>query len=226
MAPHPELDPKREEVERLLRQAHLQQLRGQLEDASTAVKQALELTPDDASVWEMLGDLRQQAGDLQGAHDAYKHAHELAPDNAAIERKYAQTVLALTTQQEQFQLWQQALEGKLPEEEGGIPRRPGLAFLLSFVMPGLGQIYNGQLVKGGILLGTTMLGLTLFVVVRGGGEALNNMIAFLVNPARMQGTISELHLLVVIVLFFVWLYAIIDAPLSAAARNRRLPGVE
>ncbi|MEN3001277.1 MAG: tetratricopeptide repeat protein [Armatimonadota bacterium] len=226
MAPNQELDPKREEVERLLRQAHLQQLRGQLEDASASVQQALELMPDDASVWEMLGDLRQQAGDLQGAHDAYKRAHELAPQNAAIERKYAQTVLSITTQQERFHLWQQALEGKLPEEEMGIPRRPGLAFLLSFVMPGLGQIYSGQLLKGGILLGVTLLGLTLFVVVPGGRETINNLIASLVNPARMQGGISGFHLFLMIVLFFVWLYAIIDAPLSAAARNRRLPGVE
>ncbi len=226
MAPNQELDPKREEVERLLRQAHLQKLRGQLEHASASVQQALELNPDDASVWEMLGDLRQQAGDLQGAHDAYKRAHELAPDNATLERKYAQVVLTITSQQEQFLRWQQALEGKLPEEEIGPPRQPGLAFLLSLVMPGLGQIYNGQLVKGGILLGVILIGLTLFVAVSGGKEALNNMLAFLVNPARMRGGISEFHLLIVIVLFFVWLYAIIDAPLSAAARNRRLPGVE
>ncbi|GBC92447.1 hypothetical protein HRbin15_00917 [bacterium HR15] len=226
MAPDQELDPKREEVERLLRQAHLHKLRGQLEDASASVQHALELMPNDASVWEMLGDLRQQVGDWQGAHDAYKRAHELAPDNATIERKYAQTVLQITTQQEQFQLWQQALEGKLPEEEAGMPRRPGLAFLLSFVMPGLGQIYTGQFIKGGILLGITLIGLTLFVVVRGGQEALQNMLAFLVNPARMRGGISQFHLLLVIVLFFVWLYSVIDAPLSAAARNRRLPGVE
>jgi len=225
MAPNQELDPKRMEVERLLRQAHLQQLRGQLEEASASVQQALELMPDDASVWEMLGDLRQQAGDMQGAHDAYKRAHELAPENAAIERKYAQIVLRITTQQEQFQLWQQALEGKLSEAETGVPRRPGLAFLLSFVMPGLGQIYNGQLIKGGILLGITLIGLTLFVAVSGGKETLQNMLAFLVNPSRMRGGISQFHLLVVIMLFFVWLYAIIDAPLNAA-RSHRLPGVE
>jgi tetratricopeptide (TPR) repeat protein len=226
MAPHQELDPKREEVERLLRQAHLHQMRGQLEEASAAVRQALELLPDDAGVWEMLGDLRLQAGDRQGAHDAYKRAHELAPDNAAVERKYAQAVLALTMQQEQFQLWQQALEGKLPTEEGGIPRRPALAFLLSFVMPGLGQIYSGQLIKGAVLLGLTLFGLTLFVAVSGGKETLGNLLAFLVNPARMRGGISQFHLMLVGILFFVWLYAIIDAPLSAAARNRRLPGVE
>lgn len=93
-------------------------------------------------------------------------------------------------------------------------------------MPGLGQIYSGQLLKGGILLGVTLLGLTLFVVVPGGRETINNLIASLVNPARVQGGMSGFHLFLMIVLFFVWLYAIINAPLSAAARNRRLPGVE
>jgi tetratricopeptide (TPR) repeat protein len=226
MAPDQELNPKREEVERLLRQAHLQQLRGQLAEAQASVQQALELMPDDASAWEMLGDLRQQAGDLSGAHDAYKRAHELAPDNAAIERKYAQTVLHLTMQQEQFMQWQQALEGKLPDEEIAPPRRPSLAFLLSFVMPGLGQIYNGQFVKGAILLGLTLLGFILFLLMGDAHTALQNMLAFLVNPARMRGSISSLHLFIILILFSVWLYGIIDAPLSAAARSRRLSGVE
>ncbi len=226
MAPNQELDPKREEVERLLRQAHLQKLRGQLTEASASVQQALELMPDDASVWEMLGDLRQQAGDLSGAHDAYKRAHELAPDNATIERKYAQAVLNLTVQQEQFIQWQQALEGKLPDEEIAPPRRPSLAFLLSFVMPGLGQIYNGQLVKGAILLGLTLLGLMLFLLVGDADTALQNMLAFLVNPARMRGGVSSFHLFLVLILFFIWLYGIVDAPLSAAARSRHLSGVE
>ncbi len=226
MKPDSELDPKRDEVERLLRQANLQKMRGQLEDASASVQQALELMPDDADVWAMLGDLRQQAGDMQGAHDAYKRAHELAPDNAAIERKYAQTVLALTSQQEQFQLWQQAIEGKLPEEELGPPRQPALAFLLSLVMPGLGQLYNGQIVKGGILLGIMLAGLSLFMLIGDAKTALQNMIAFVVNPSRMRGDISQVHLLITLALFIVWVYAILDAPLSAVARNRRLPGVE
>ncbi len=226
MKPDSELDPKGDEVERLLRQANLQKMRGQLEDASASVQQALELMPDDADVWAMLGDLRQQAGDMQGAHDAYKRAHELAPDNPAIERKYAQTVLALTSQQEQFQLWQQAIEGKLPEEELGPPRQPALAFLLSLVMPGLGQLYNGQIVKGGILLGIMLAGLSLFMLIGDAKTALENMIAFVVNPSRMRGDISQAHLLITLALFIVWVYAILDAPLSAAARNRRLPGVE
>jgi hypothetical protein len=42
----------------------------------------------------------------------------------------------------------------------------------------------------------------------------------------MRGSISSLHLFIILILFFVWLYGIIDAPLSAAARSRRLSGVE
>jgi len=42
----------------------------------------------------------------------------------------------------------------------------------------------------------------------------------LVNPARVRGTMSSTQLLTAVVMFVVWVYAFIDAPLSAAARNR------
>ena len=148
-----ELDPKRDEIERLLRTAHIHQVRGEREKAKTLLQQALELDAENASVWELLGDYRREAEDWQGAHDAYKQAHELAPDNAAIERKYAEAVLQLTRQQEQYQQWERAIEGKGVGDTTALPRNPGLAFLLSLLMPGVGQLYNGQLVKGGIMLG-------------------------------------------------------------------------
>jgi len=148
-----ELDPKRDEIERLLRTAHIHQVRGEREKAKTLLQQALELDAENASVWELLGDYRREAEDWKGAHDAYKQAHELAPDNAAIERKYAEAVLQLTRQQEQYQQWERAIEGKGVGDTTALPRNPGLAFLLSLLMPGVGQLYNGQMLKGGIILG-------------------------------------------------------------------------
>jgi tetratricopeptide (TPR) repeat protein len=217
-----ELDPKRDEIERLLRTAHIHQVRGEREKAKTLLQQALELDAENASVWELLGDYRRESEDWQGAHDAYKRAHELAPDNAAIERKYAEAVLQLTRQQEQYQQWERAIEGKGVGDGAMLPRNPGLAFLLSLLMPGVGQLYNGQMVKGGIILGVMFVCIVVFMLTPGGGDFVYNLLAYLVNPARARGAMSGTQLMTAVVMFIVWVYAFIDAPLSAAARNRLL----
>jgi tetratricopeptide (TPR) repeat protein len=217
-----ELDPKRDEFERLLRIAHIHQVRGEREKAQALLQQALELEPANASVWELLGDYRREAGDWQGAHDAYKHAHELMPDNATIERKYAEAVLQLTRQQEQYRQWERALEGKDTDRSTLLPRNPGLAFMLSLLMPGVGQLYNGQFVKGGILLGIVFVCTVLFMLTPGGDDFIYNLLAYLVNPARVRGTISTTQVLTALIIFLAWVYAFIDAPISAAARNRLL----
>lgn len=215
-----ELDPKREEIERLLRLAHIHQVRGERSKAKELLQQALELDAENAGVWELLGDYQREANDWQGAHDAYKKAHELDPTNALIERKYAETVLQLTRQQEQYQQWERALEGKGTGDEIALPRNPGLAFLLSLLMPGVGQLYNGQFVKGGIILGIMIVGAIVFLATPGGSDFIYNLLAYLVNPARVRGTMSNLQLFTALMMFITWVYAFIDAPLSAAARNR------
>ncbi len=221
-----ELDPKRDEVERLLRQAHIAQMRGNKEEAQSLLQQALEILPDNPDVWEVLGDYRKSAGDIQGAHDAYKRAHELASQNASIERKYAEMVLALTRQQEQYQRWERLLEGKEASDTLLSRRNPGLAFLLSLLMPGVGQLYNGQFVKGGIILGIVLVGFTVFLLTPGASDFVYNLLAYLVNPARVRGGLSGFQVMLAVILFLTWFYAMIDAPLSAAALNRRISEIE
>jgi tetratricopeptide (TPR) repeat protein len=215
-----ELDPKREEIERLLRLAHIHQVRGERSKAKDLLQQALELDAENAGVWELLGDYQREAGDWQGAHDAYKKAHELDPSNAPVERKYAEAVLQLTRQQEQYQQWERAIEGKGAGDGIALPRNPGLAFLLSLLMPGVGQLYNGQFVKGGVILGIMVLGVVIFLATPGGSDFIYNLLAYLVNPARVRGGMSGLQLFAALMMFLAWVYAFIDAPLSAAARNR------
>lgn len=222
MPPHSELDPKRDEVERLLRQAHLEKMRGQSEQARATLQRALELMPDAPDVWELLGDYRREAGDWKGAHEAYQKAHELAPDNPHIERKFAEAVLRLSRQQEQYQMWERALGGKETANATLLPRNPGLAFLLSMQMPGVGQLYNGQWVKGGVLLALWVLGWAVFMLTPGSSDFVYNLLAYLVNPTRVRGGISAFQVILALMLFVVWVYAMIDAPLSAAARNRRI----
>lgn len=217
-----ELDPKRAEIEQLLRRAHIHQVRGEYAKAKELLQQALELSPEDASVWEVLGDYARANGDWQAARDAYKRAHELQPQNAHIERKYAEAVLQVTRLQAQYQQWERALEGKSTEDTLTLPRNPGLAFLLSLIMPGVGQLYNGQFVKGGVILGIMIIGFIVLLTAPGGSDFIHNVLAYLINPARVQGSVGGLQLFVAGVMVLTWVYAFIDAPLSAAARNRTL----
>ncbi|MFQ3611135.1 MAG: tetratricopeptide repeat protein [Fimbriimonadales bacterium] len=222
MRPRDELDPKRNEVEHLLRNAHLAKVRGQMDEARTYLEQAKALMPDSADVWAAVGDFWYQDGKIQEAHDAYKKAHELDPQNAFIERKYAQIVLEMARQQEQYRQWEQTLSGNRPTDDLFIQRNPGLAFLLSFLMPGVGQLYNGQFVKGGVILGAFVLGWIIFMLTPGGSDFVSNLLAFLVNPARVRGGLSGFQIFLALTLFLLWVYAFIDAPLNAVARNRQM----
>jgi len=94
--------------------------------------------------------------------------------------------------------------------------------MLSLLMPGVGQLYNGQFVKGGILLGIVFVCTVLFMLTPGGDDFIYNLLAYLVNPARVRGTISTTQVLTALIIFLAWVYAFIDAPISAAARNRLL----
>ncbi|WP_207532977.1 signal peptidase I [Desertivirga arenae] len=53
------------------------------------------------------------------------------------------------------------LEEQLQEQHEGKRRKPWIAFLLSLITPGLGQVYNGQIKKGALFLGLLFIPLLL-----------------------------------------------------------------
>ncbi|HLE25808.1 MAG TPA: DUF5683 domain-containing protein [Thermodesulfobacteriota bacterium] len=102
-------------------------------------------------------------------------------------------------------------------EETKRRKNPTLALLLSAIFPGLGQIYNNQVLKGIALI------------------ALNTVVNFLlINP--LEGLISSLDskpdnstLFIVaaytIIGLILWVYAIIDAKKTAERINQRVPKI-
>lgn len=220
-----DLDPKREEAERLLRQANLQKMRGQHSEASESLKQAIELNPEHAPSWELLGDMHRQAGDRDAAQEAYKHAHELDPKLVSAERKYAEIVLQIAQEQQQREMWQQAMEN--PQNDLLVPKRnPGLAFLLSMCMPGVGQLYNGDFVKGGIVIGIWLIGWIFIFASSEGSAFMSNFLRVLFSTSGARGGLSSFLTLTLVTVSLVHLYAMIDAPFTAANRNKQLPGAE
>ena len=141
------LDRRRWEIERLLAEANLLKLRLQFEEAESLCRKILEIDPNCSEAHEILGDIHRSLGRLEEAMAEYKRAIELDPNNVRAQTSLAETSLLLAEQRaEERRLRELAEKGPRRAE-----RSPTLAALYS-VIPGLGQLYNGDLVKGLSLL--------------------------------------------------------------------------
>ncbi len=134
---------ERGRAEKLLSEAALLRRRERPKEAEAKCREALVENPGDAAALELLGDLFQDVARIEEALAAYNRAHELQPTRTTAERKYGN----LLTNQEQWS----SLETEV------IARSPGLALLLSLVLPGLGQFYNGEVGKGVLFVGLDFL---------------------------------------------------------------------
>lgn len=210
-----------ENIDRLLRTAKLHQMRGNLDAASDACREAMGLDAENADVRDLLGDLLVAQGQLQPALEQYQCAFRLS-GRPAIEEKVARLALRIEAEK-QFGSPEAGFSAT------GIPRRqlsPSLATALSMLFPGLGQLYNGQYPKGMICFGVSLCQVLLI-----GSLAIPHIRAVrhaLVGSARdLVGGPPVPSLLWVLLLSYlcVWLYALIDASLVATAINRgRGPG--
>ncbi|MCP4456736.1 MAG: hypothetical protein GY816_01715 [Cytophagales bacterium] len=92
-------------------------------------------------------------------------------------------------------------------------RKPGVAFLLSYFLPGGGQFYNGQKSKGIALLSSSATGVILVLTSLGEAGAngleeltVHNETTFLIGVTMILGSS---------------LYSIIDAPIVAIKLNKQ-----
>ena len=138
------------EVERLLKAANLHRVRGRLADAEDDCRQALSISPKDISIREMLGDVLCESGKLDAALSEYRAAMELAPENPSLETKFAKVTLEIAERERQKAIALDMIEN--PHKYAVRRRSPARAVLYAIV-PGLGQFYNGDLVKALVIWG-------------------------------------------------------------------------
>lgn len=84
-----------EKYKEALRVGHVASLRGRLEDAANAYREAISITPDRAVPRTALGRVLMQLGDAQGALDAFDGALVLEPRDDASLAGRAQALAAL-----------------------------------------------------------------------------------------------------------------------------------
>lgn len=123
------------QAEQLLREASTLRRREKYREAEAKCREALALTPKDAAALELLGDLLQGVARIDEALAAYQRALEADAKRSSAERKYADLLM-------RQQQW-----GGVDSE--AVEKNPFAAVLLSALIPGAGQVHNGDYGKAG-----------------------------------------------------------------------------
>jgi len=198
------------DIAQLLAQVSVLRARGQLDQAAAKCKEALERDPDSWEAHELMGDLLRQARKGDEAIEEYRIALARNPSRAVIEEKIARASLIAAERRRLVEDAQALLDGTA---DRGEVRKPGLAALFSFVIPGLGQLYNRDYLKGLIILPiwvVLIISVNLVVlpaIARGSRETdLDNLLGAFFS-GRALALIAALSVL--------WIYAVADAALRA-----------
>lgn len=200
------------ELERLLAQANLHRLRGQLLEAEDTCRKAIELNPGDVIIREMLGDVLNDAGKLRAALAEYRTALDYAPGKDSLEKKFAKATLELADREREKVMAQDMMLN--PQKYAPRERNQAIAFFSAFV-PGLGQLYNGEIVKAAVIFGTFLLFVLSYALLQQPyPEGIDNLQAFLyVTNPLVQMT--------AVIFIIAYIYGLIDAPITAGKTVRK-----
>ncbi len=210
--PEPELPPvpsqsELEAAENLIRQANLAKIRGDMAGFERLVQQASETAPGSSNVHEALGDAYVERKQVRKAKEEYQLAVRINPKNASAERKYGETVLAI----------QLALDPNFatPPPDDSFASGKG-AVILSFLVPGLGQLALADYVKGGILFGLTVLSVGWALLIPDGFNGL----LYLFSP-HAKVSLNPVIFLPLLVTLVCWVVGVADA----SSKAKRVPAL-
>ncbi len=221
MSDEPTLSEIQNRIRELLGRATLLRARGQHQQAFQLAQQALDLDERSWEAHELAGDLQLDMGRGEQALQSYRRARELNESRGVLEEKMGRAALARAASLRTANLSEALLEGMA--RPSGPRRKPGFAALLSLIIPGLGQLYNGEIVKGFVMAGLfiVLFGLTI--------TAIRGLVA--ASPFSSQGVLygprvdatrllselfSGINAAWVLLLVGVWIYSIADAGIRAS----------
>ncbi|MCH7945380.1 MAG: hypothetical protein IIC73_05115 [Armatimonadetes bacterium] len=185
-----------EEAERLLQQASLAKIRGHGSVAERLTDEAAEKAPGSAAVQAALGDLLWGRKQYKKARDKYHTAHLLEPDNSGYETKWAESLLGSAGDPES--------RGKSRAE---VYASAKTGAVLSFIVPGLGQIVMGEVGTGITMMVIWAGGWTWALLVPAGLSGLPH--AFGLN-AKVD-TFNAMVLIPIAIVTVTWLWSLTSA---------------
>jgi len=204
------------EVKQLLTQANLARVRGNWAQAESLLQQVLGVTPGNPEALELLGDACYQQGKGSQAINYYRQAHQRNPGKLSLEDKIGRASLLIARQEAML-----AAPELFLEEGARRQRKPALAALFSFVLPGLGQLYNGERLKGALLVIAWLV--VVLNYLQASAVALGTLVRSGVrgvDPTRIINLFfSGWPLVFGLLLAAVWAYAIADAGYMANQRT-------
>lgn len=226
------------ERDRLLTLANVQRMRGQSGEARRSIETALALSEGLsnralAPIHELRGDFLLAENKWDEARTAYEQAHELDSERVSAEKKFAETTLRIAEAKAVAEGSTLGIESETFGDGafgGGArgKRNPGLALIMSLVVPGFGQLFNGELVKGGICAGVFVLALAA-IALSPDGQVLFAKIAAVFNPGshaaeRASDPLSPLLIVLLALAGIAWLYSVIDAAAGATKSEAKVKG--
>jgi len=140
--------------------------RGHLAEARAGVLAVIEQRPRSAAAYEALADIETSLGQIPAADEALRKAIEIEPGRPTAEAKLAHLALRGLEQSRSYQR-HETVPGPQRAASGSPPgdNRRMYAILGSIVMPGIGQLVNGQYAVGAGLLVATVV--SIFMMMTG-----------------------------------------------------------
>lgn len=195
-----------QEVERLMTLVNVQRMRGQIRDAEDTCRKALDISPRDAKIHEILGDILHEEGKLDMALSEYRLALAGSPGRESLEKKFAKVTLEIGEADRAKTLAEYMIRN--PRKYGTRARNPLMAALWSIMVPGLGQLYNGQVLKAGIIFGSAFLFMIAYATLQHYPRGIQTTAEFFyfTNPLVM---------ILGVLALMAYIYGVIDAPFTA-----------
>lgn len=150
---------KRERANTAMTAVRLAYRRGHAEEAFRQCREVLLIDDTHAEAHEVMGDLLRDQNKDEAALEEYRRALELDPNRASAEEKVGIIAIErdglLRFEQRRMTLVADATKRQLEE------RKPGIAALLSALIPGGGQWYNEDQPRACLIFGVAMASLFL-----------------------------------------------------------------
>ena len=196
----------RQKIRELMGRATLARVRGDHQQALQLAQEALTLHERNYEVHEFIGDMLMHLRRGADALNSFKRARELNPSRVELEDKVARAAIQRAAVMDNMAHLQAVLEGRAPQEP---KRSAAIAAIASLLLPGLGQLYNGEFGKGlGLVAAFLAFALPgIFMVLR----------QVAISPAAARDYLSLLRgsVLWLVPLALIYLYAIADAVVRA-----------
>ncbi len=207
---------ERQRLRELMGRATLARVRGDHAQALQLAQEALVLEEASAETHEFIGDVLMSLNRGADALHNFQRARELNPRRVELEDKVARAAVRSAARLDALAHAQAVLEGRAPM---GPRRKPSYAALFSLVLPGLGQIYNGELLKGvALMMGFVILLAISSIGIMSRARAANLGGRYYTSPESVLSILGT-SMVWVGLLVALWVLAVAEAALRARKRG-------